>query len=593
MPTPILATKLYAPPHGPKLVLRPRLIDRLNEGLHRGLTLISAPAGFGKSTLAGEWISGCGRPSAWLSLDEGDGDLMRFLTYLVAALRTMRADFGPGISTVLESARQLPAETVLTTLLNDINAVPDDFILVLDDYHAVDAEPVDAALGFILEHLPPRMQLVLATREDPNLPLAKWRARGQLTELRAADLRFTASEAADFLNGSMGLDLSAEDVAALENRTEGWIAGLQLAALSMRGRPDVSGFVRAFSGSHRFVLDYLVEEVLKRQPDRVRDFLLQTSLLDGLCGPLCDAVTGREDGGETLEALERGNLFVVPLDDERRWYRYHHLFADVLKARLMEEPRYRVPDLHGRASGWYEKNGLPSSAVTHALAAGDFERAAGLIELAGPAMEGSPQAAAWLGWVRALPDELVRARPVLSALYAYGLLTAGEMEAAAARLEDAERWLVNPSDGMVVADEGQFRLLPSTIAVARTYLAQALGDVSGTERYARLALDLLPEADQARREQAAGLLGLACWASGDLEAAGRAFNEYTSKLCAARNVPDAACTAFVLADIRMAQGRLREAESGLEQTLRFAMDQGKPLPPDAADLYRVTGRAVP
>ena len=378
----------------------------------------------------------------------------------------------------------------------------------------------------------------------PNLPLARWRARGQVTELRAADLRFTAAEAATFLNQAMGLDLSEDDITALENRTEGWIAGLQMAALSMRGRPDTAGFIQAFTGSHRFVLDYLLEEVLQRQPERVRGFLLQTAILDGLCGPLCDAVTGREDGTEMLEALERENLFVVPLDDERRWYRYHHLFADVLRAHSMEAQPDRVSTLHLRASEWYEQNGLPPDAISHALAAEDFERAAGLIELAGPAMEGSPQSATWLGWVRALPDELVRARPVLSVWYAYALLGRAEMEAAESRLKDAERWLAHPSAGMVVVDERQFRSLLATIATARAYLAQALGDVPGTVTYARRALDLLPEGDHLRREQATGLLGLACWASGDLEAAGRVFADYNVKLRTARNIPDAIGTAY-------------------------------------------------
>jgi LuxR family transcriptional regulator, maltose regulon positive regulatory protein len=583
---PILATKLYAPPHRPKLVLRPGLIERLNEGLHRKLTLISAPAGFGKTTIASEWIAGCERPSAWLSLDESDCDFARFLTYFLAALRTMKADIGARVVALLQSPVQTPTESVLTALVNDINAMPDDFILVLDDYHAVDAKPVDDALVFILEHLPPQMHLVIATREDPNLPLAKWRARGQLTELRAADLRFTTSEAAKFFNQAMGLDLSEDDISALENRTEGWIAGLQMAALSMQGRSDAAAFIQAFSGSHRFVLDYLLEEVLQRQPKRVHDFLLHTAILDGLCGPLCDAVTGREDGTEMLEALEHGNLFIVPLDDKRQWYRYHRLFTDVLQGHLMQARSDRVSTLHRRASEWYEQNGLLPDAISHALAADDFERAAGLIELAGPAMEGT-QSATWLAWVRALPDGLVRARPVLSVWYAFALFVVGaELEAAESRLKDAEQWLANPKAEMAVEDEGQFRSLPATIAVARTYIAQSLGDVPGTVKYAKRALDLLPEGDHRRREQATGLLGISCWASGDLETAGRVFADYNAKLRTARNIPDAIGSAFVLADIRIAQGRLHEAANTLEQSLQFAMDQGEPLPPDAADLYR-------
>jgi len=273
MSTPILATKLYIPPPRPKVVLRPRLIERLNEGLHRKLTLICAPAGFGKTTLVSEWLAGCERPAAWLSLDEGDNDPTRFLAYLVAALQTIAADIGEGVLGALQSPQPPPTESILTTLLNEINIVPDDFVLVFDDYHVIDAKPVDNALAFLLDHLPPRVHLVIATREDPNLPLARLRGRGQLTELRAADLRFTPSEAAEFLKGVMGLSLSEEDVAALETRTEGWIAGLQLAAISMRGHEDAASFIESFTGSHHFVLDYLVEEVLQQQSESILDFL--------------------------------------------------------------------------------------------------------------------------------------------------------------------------------------------------------------------------------------------------------------------------------------------------------------------------------
>src|SRR5215213_4512467 len=308
----ILATKLYIPSARPKVVFRPRLIDRLNEGHPPGhapgITLISAPAGFGKTTLVSEWVAGCGRPVAWLSLDEGDNDPTRFLFYLVTALQTVAMTMGNEVLEMLQSPQPPPPESILTSLLNEITTLPDHFVLVLDDYHVIDARPVDHALTFLIDHQPPQMHLVIATREDPQLPLARLRARGQLTELRAADLRFTPSEAAEFLGGVMSLNLSEEDVAALETRTEGWIAGLQLAALSMQGREDVSGFIRAFAGDNRYIVDYLVGEVLQRQPERIRSFLLQTSILDRLNVPLCDAVTGQQDGRGMLEALERGNL---------------------------------------------------------------------------------------------------------------------------------------------------------------------------------------------------------------------------------------------------------------------------------------------
>jgi LuxR family maltose regulon positive regulatory protein len=413
-----------------------------------------------------------------------------------------------------------------------------------------------------------------------------------LTELRATDLRFTPEEAAEFLKEVMGLDLSTEDIAALENRTEGWIAGLQLAALSMQGRKDTAGFVQAFTGSHRFVLDYLVEEVLQQQPDRVRTFLLQTSILDRLSGPLCDAITGQEDSRGMLEALERGNLFVVPLDDERRWYRYHHLFANVLQARAMEEQPDQVPHLHRRASEWYEHNGLPADAIRHALAAEDFERAADLVEVTWRAMDRSYQSATWLGWAKALPDELVRVRPVLSAGYGRTLLDVGELEAAEARLRDAERWLDTTADmnqrpderpevpsaemsvaGMVVVDEEQFRSLPASIATARAAHAQALGDVPGTVTYARRALDLLPGGYYYERGVLAALLGVAYWASGDLEAAHRSFADFMANMRMAGNILVAISGTFVLADIRMAQGRLHEAVRAYEQSLQLAEEQ--------------------
>jgi LuxR family maltose regulon positive regulatory protein len=617
MPTPILATKLYIPPPRAKIVLRPRLIEGLNEGLSLGrkLTLISAAAGFGKTTLVSEWIASCGQPVAWLSLDEGDNDPTRFLTYIIAALQTIMANIGAGVLGVLQSPQPPPIESILTALINEITAIPDNpstlplvagqrFIFVLDDYHILDSKPIDNAVAFLLEHLPPQMHLVIATREDPPLPLARLRVRGQLTELRAADLRFTPSEAAEFLNQMMGLNLSAENIAALEARTEGWVAGLQLAALSMQGRSDAASFIQTFTGSHHFILDYLVEEVLQRQPEPVRNFLLQTAILDQLSSPLCDAVTGREDGRGMLEALERGNLFVIPLDDQRQWYRYHHLFAEVLQAHLREAQPDRVSMLHRRASEWYEQNGLRSEAIRHALSAKDFKHAADLIELAGPATEeGSIQTATWLGWVKTLSDELVHARPVLNVWYACALLGSGEMEAAESRFKDAERWLVSadtmkaqletppvetcPESNrrMVVVDKEQFRYLSATIAIGHAYIAQAFGNISDTVRYASRVLELT-EADSFRHSQASMMLGITHWASGDLEAAERVFAEYTMKLRTVGNIPDAIGTSVVLSDIRLALGHLHEAINTLEQLLQFVMDQGEPIPFDTADLHR-------
>ena len=600
MSTPILATKLFIPPPRPKAVLRPRLIERLNEGLNGKLTLISAPAGFGKTTLVSEWIAGLGgswaRATAWLALDEGDNDPTRFLTYFVAALQTIAANVGDGVLGVLHSPQPPPTEAILTTLINEITTIQDNFILVLDDYHAIDATAVDQTLAFLLEHLPPQMHLLITTREDPQLPLARLRARGQMTELRAADLRFTPSEAAGFLNQVMDLDLSAEEVTALETRTEGWIAGLQLAALSMRGRKDVAQFVRAFAGDNRYIVDYLVEEVLQRQPERVRNFLLQTSILDRLSGHLCDAVTGQNGGIVLLDALERSNLFIVPLDDKRQWFRYHHLFAEVLAAYALQEQPAQVPILHQRASAWYADNGLPADAIRHALAAKDFARAAELVELAWPAMDGRFQAATWLGWAKALPDELIRVRPVLSVAYAWAFLNGGELEAAEVRLRDAERWLETLAEsserphpelsrGAVVVDEEQFRNLPASIATARTYQAQALGDIPNSIKYGQRALDLLPGDDYLRRGPAAALLGLAYWANGDLEAAYRALADAMAGFQKAGNLHFAISGTYGLGDIRTVQGRLHDAIRTYAQVLQLALAQGEPLLRGTADLY--------
>jgi LuxR family maltose regulon positive regulatory protein len=587
---PILATKLYIPPPRPKVVLRHRLIARLNEGLSStrtpGVTLISAPVGYGKTTLVSEWIACCGRPVAWLALDEGDSDLTRFLAYLGAALQTLAANMGAGIASALQAPPLPPIESLLTGLLNEIVAFPDQFTLVLDDYHWIDSKSVDQALTFLLEHLPAQMHLVITTREDPQLPLARLRAQGRLTELRAADLRFTPTEAAEFLNQVMDLSLSAEDVAVLDCRTEGWIAGLQLAALSTQGRADVHGFIRSFAGDNRYIVDYLVEEVLRCQTEFVRNFLLQTAILERLNGPLCDAVTGQKDSSVRLEALQRGNFFVIPLDDKRHWYRYHPLFAEVLGLHLISEQPDQIAALHRRASVWYEQNGLAADAIRHALAGKDFERAADLIELAIPVMSQNRQEGALLGWLKSLPNETVRARPVLSVAYAHLLLDGGGVDGVEDRLRDAEWWLDAtaesraqpgaPSAAMIAVDDAAFHRLPGAIAVARAGLALARGDVAGAMKYARRVLDLIPEDDHLNRGGVAGFLGLAAWTSGDLEAAHQAFAEGMAHLQMAGNISDVIGGAVTLADIRMAQGRPREAMRTYKQALQLATAQGVP-----------------
>lgn len=573
------------------------MVKRLNEGLAVGRTpgmaLISASAGFGKTTLVSEWIAGCGRPAAWLSLDEGDNDPIRFLSYLIAALQTIAPEIGAGVLAALQSPQPPPSETILTILFNEIHTIPDNFILVLDDYHLIDSQPVDQILTFLLDHLPLQMHLVIATREDPHLPLARYRARGQLTELRADDLRFTSFEAAEFLNRVMGLTLSTEDISALETRTEGWIAGLQLAALSMQNRQDTASFIQSFAGSHRFVLDYLVEEVLQRQPEQVRSFLLQTAILDHLCGPLCDAITDQENGKAMLETLERGNLFVIPLDDQRQWYRYHHLFAEVLRTFLDETNSQQTPTLHRRASIWFEQNDLPAEAIRHALAAKDLERAANLIEQVWLEMDISYQSPTWLVWAKALPEEIIHARPVLCVGYAWALLAIGEIEASEVRLRDAERWL-NRADklsdissaNMVVVDKAEFRSLPASIAAARAYRALALEDIPATKMYASQALALVPDDEFIHRTQATALLGMAEYAEGNLPAAEQEFLKFQAMMWQANDIANAISITYILANIKLAQGRLREAVSAYRQSLQLAAKRGAPFFIGVSDLYR-------
>ncbi|WP_217595205.1 LuxR C-terminal-related transcriptional regulator [Cohnella sp. GbtcB17] len=586
----IITTKLYIPVSRSKTVPRPRLLERLNEGLDRKLTLVSASAGFGKTTLVAEWAAGCGHPVAWLSLDERDNDAASFLAHLVAAVNRMAESIG-GDAAPPRISPPSSTDTALTVLLNETAAFPVPFVLVLDDFHVIRAKPIDDAVAFLLEHLPPQMHLVIATREDPQLPLSRLRVRGDLTELRAADLRFSAGEAAAFLSEAMGLALSADDIFALESRTEGWIAGLQLAALSMRGREDIPAFIRAFTGDNRYILDYLVDEVLRRQPAPIRNFLLQTSILERLSGPLCDAVTGEGESGARLEALEKGNFFVVPLDDRREWYRYHHLFGEVLAAHLKSDQPDRVPELHRRASLWYEIHGSAADAIRHALSAGDVARAADLIELAWPEMRRLRQGLAVLGWLKALPDELVRRRPVLSAEFAWALMAGGEFGAVEERFRDAERGLETAADihasmaDRVVVDQAEFERLPGTIAGYRAARAQVLGDIPAAIRYARQVLDLVPEGDRLRRGAAAALLGLAAWTSGDLETAYRLFDEGMAGVLLAGNISDAIGGAIALADIRIAQGRLRQAMKVYERGLALAEEHGERMSRGAIDIY--------
>jgi LuxR family maltose regulon positive regulatory protein len=600
-PAPLLATKLYVPRSRRGLVPRPRLSERLERGTESKLTLVSAPAGFGKTTVLTEWLTaGPTTPAgdrlvAWLSLDRADNDPASFWAYVIAALRTVEPEVGESALAFLQASPPSPIETVLTALLNDLGATAAEIVLVLDDYHVIDSGDVQDGMAFLLDHLPPGLHVVIASRADPGLPLARWRARGELVEARAAELRFTPDEAAAYLNEIMGLQLSAQDVAALEGRTEGWIAALQLAALSMQGRDDAAGFIAGFAGDDRYVVDYLAEEVLQRQPDRVQAFLLQTSILGRLNGPLCDAVTGQAGGRAMLEALDRGNLFLVPLDDRRRWYRYHHLFADVLQARLLDERPAQVPDLHLRASVWYEQNGEESVAIGHALAAGDFQRTADLVELAISVMSQTRQEATVRGWLEMIPEDVIQVRPVLSVAIAWVLLSDGEFEGVEARLRDAERWLDAAAGtgagsaaapaGMVVANEEEYRRLPGTIETYRAALALARGEPLGAVAHARRALELAPVGEHRWRASALGLMAIAFWGSGDLKGAYSAWAECAAGLRRAGHIADIFGCAIGMADIQLAQGRLGAAMRTYEQALQRASEQSGPVLRGTADMY--------
>jgi hypothetical protein len=488
-----LATKLHVPRPRPGFLARPRLLDRLNDGTAGALTLVCAPAGFGKTRLLGDWARRSRQPVAWLSLDGRDSDPARFWRYVAAALDELRPGVGQRVDAVLQGV-QPPPEAVVTVVINELVEEPREIVLILDDYHLVEASSVHDSLAVLLERLPPHLRLVVAGRADPPLPLARLRASGQLFELREADLRFTSEESAELLQAAVGAELPPAAVTALGDRTEGWAAGLQLAALSLRGQDDIGAFVAEFSGSHRFVLDYLTEEVLDRQPEPLRSFLLETSILERLSGPLGDAVTGRADSQELLEQAERANLFLHPLDEVRGWWRYHHLFADLLGVRLQQERPERVPDLHRAAAAWHEAHGLADDAIAHALAAGDATWAARLIE-----RQIDARILRWEGvtlqrWFTGLPAELVRSRPRLSLAQARLALIGGQLEAIEGPLEAAERGAAEAADEPYEPSVGRaasmLANLPAAIALERAGLARV-------QRQGRVGEDLLVAAGQA------------------------------------------------------------------------------------------------
>src|SRR6266540_1670780 len=523
----LLATKIGIPTIRPDLLPRSHLIGRLEEATSRDVVLVSTPAGFGKTTLLASWAKRTERPLTWLSLDPDDNDPERFWRYIVAAVERVHKGIGEQALSLLNASAHPTLKAIVTALLNELAARPDELVLVLDDYHLIESPAVHDSLAFLLEHLSPGMHLVISSRSDPPFPLARFRARGQLAELRAADLRFTFEEAAAFLRRVWGLNLPEESIAALEARTEGWVTGLQLAALSLRGASDPARLIQHFTGSNRYILDYLTEEVLAQQPDEVRSFLLQTAVLEHLSGPLCDLLTGRSDGQEMLAHLERANLFLVPLDEQRHWYRYHRLFADLLRARLQEADPKRVPELHRKAAAWYKQYGLVSDALRHALAAGEAVWAARLLEQHVEEVLRRGEGETLRGWLAALPQEVVRARPRLALAQAIAAFNAGRLEVAEPLLEQAEQALATapsePYEPSIGKAMSMLANVPASIALLRAAVAALRGDAERTTELVRQAQAQLAEDERGPRISVRWNLAQADWMRGRLADAERAF----------------------------------------------------------------------
>jgi LuxR family transcriptional regulator, maltose regulon positive regulatory protein len=578
----LLATKLHLPRPRPGLVPRPRLLQRLHEGTDREVALVCTPAGFGKTALLADWARGSRRPVAWLSLDDGDNDPARFWRHVVAALDEVHPGVAERVGALLGGPQPASFEAVVTALVNELAGTPEEVVLVLDDYHLIDAPTVHESVGFLLEHLPLSLRLVLASRADPPLPLARLRGRGQLVELRAADLRFTSEEAAQLLREAVGPDLQEGAVVALEERTEGWAAGLQLAALSLRGRTDIPDFVRGFSGSHRHVLDYLAEEVLDRQPEDLRAFLLETSVLERLCGPLCDAVTGRSDSQQLLERVERANLFLLPLDEVRGWWRYHQLFADLLRARLAREQPQRLARLHRAAATWSQEHGLVDDAIRHALAAGDAAWAARLVERHFDALLRRSEDATLRRWLVALPAELVCSRPRLCVAQALWALIGARLETVEPLLDDAEKaWAVaaeEPCEPSVGRATSLVANVPAAIAALRAGAARMRGDANAATAFGQRALAHLTEEDGTLRSLVDWYLTVADWLRGRVAEAEHALADLVAKQRAAGE-RYFALRCYDLGQVQRARGHLSAALCGYRDALELASQAHRPPPP--------------
>ncbi len=606
---PLLKTKLYIPQLRPNCVPRLRLTQKLAQALTHPLTLISAPAGFGKTTLISEWQASLADddfPLAWLSLDEDDNDVTRFWAYVIAALQTLQPEIGAEALTMLHASWRRPSlpKAFLTSLINDLTQLNVDGVLVLDDYHVIESRLIHDALAYWLEHLPRCLHIILASRTDPALPLARLRARDQLVEIRAADLRFTAEEAALFLNQVTGLGLTPEDVAALETRTEGWIAGLQLAAIALQarltraeslpslpsrqGRGDVSSFIAAFTGSNRYVLDYLVEEVLNRQPEGVQTFLMQTSILDQLCASLCDAVTDRSDSQTILTMLEQANLFTSPLDEERRWYRYHPLFAEFLHSRLGYTQPDHVPKLHRRAADWYERNGLIDDAVAHALAAQDWQQAARLVEQVSQTLLMRGEMSTLQNWLQALPDDLIRSRPRLCILMAWTHILELRMEVAEYYLRHADQ-LIAAAPSLTSEESAS---LESEMEAIRSVKYMFQGDTHRAAESARQALEHSSADNRFLRSIIALDMSFSQAMSGDAQTANQALTEAIRLSQQAQNTMVAVISMAQLAEQYIAQGHLHQAAELYQQAIQLADDQNTPPPPVISMAYNGLGEVL-
>ncbi len=585
----LLLTKLYIPLPGPRIVKRPQLSSRLSEGLAKGckLTLISAPVGYGKTTLVSQWLSTLEEASAWLSIDSQDDDLIRFWTYFIAAIQTIEPELGQTALNLLQALQLPPIENILSELINEITGVSDKLILVLDDYHLLESSSLHQGLNFLLDHMPPQLHLVIITREDPPLPLPQMRAKGEMIELRAKDMRFTAEESAQFLTQKMNLSLRPKEIVALEQRTEGWVAGLQMAALSLQDLEDTTGFIESFAGDDRYIVDYLIDEVLERQQKHIQEFLMQTAILQRLTAPLCDAVTGKESGRDYLAYLEETNLFLIPLDNKRKWYRYHPLFGDLLQYRLRDKVgAERINQLHQRAAGWYAKFGFTDDAINHFIASDALDQAADLMESSVINMIAQGQLGKVLNWLALLSDDFTCSRPLLSISHAWVLTVTGQGAAAEIRLREAEQCLQ-------AAPEKRSQEILGLSSIVQAYLARNRGDIPLSIWHLRRSIEIIDPDNLMLRSSVNLNLGYNYSIMGQLKLAGQALLAARSDGQAVNAVYLTLLAMATQGIVYIAQGELRRAIQLFQEALEYGQtyNRGNPFPP-AGYAYAGLGQAL-